>query len=173
MELNAEVQRIQPTVAMKLFYCFFLNEEAEDLIFLSSISLDHQPNKERVYTDNLQRSRIEYGSCSCNQLMASYIFENTKLTIGEKVELKIQAKVNSIEDSFALENLRKGKQYLKIDCLQFDFLIQVGQPTACIVIYDVLCLNWQPVVRFYGARYWNPQIVYCGINNNNNTSILV
>ena len=40
---------------------FFLNEEA--------VSLDHQPNKERVYTDNLQHSHIEYDSCFCNQLM--------------------------------------------------------------------------------------------------------
>ena len=126
VELNVEVQRIQPTVAIKLFCCFFLNEEAEDLLFLSSISLDHQSNKERVYTDNLQRSRTEFGSCSCNQSMALYIFENTKLTIGEKVELKIQAKANLINDSFTLENLRKGKQYLKINCLQFAFLIQVG-----------------------------------------------
>ena len=141
VELNVEVQQVQPTVAMKLFYCFFLNEEAEDLIFLSSISLDNQPNKERVYTDNLQRSRIEYGSCSCNQLMALYIFENTKLTIREKVELEIQAKANSINNLFILENLRKGKQYLKINCRQFDFLIQVGQPMACIIIHNVLSLN--------------------------------
>ena len=141
MELNVEVQRIQPTVAMKLFYCFFLTEEAEDLIFLFLISLDHQPNTKRVYTDNLQRSRIEYGSCSCNQLMALYIFENTKLTIREKVELEIQAKANSINNLFILENLRKGKQYLKINCRQFDFLIQVGQPMACIIIHNVLSLN--------------------------------
>ena len=158
---------------MKLFYCFFLNEESEVLIFLSSISLYCQPNKERVHTDNLKCSRIEYGSCSCNQLMALYIFESTKLTIGEKVNLKIQAKSNSINDSFTLENLCKGKKYLKIDFLQFDFLIQVGKPTASIVIHNVLNLNWNTVVCFYGELYWNPNIVYCGINNKNKTSILV
>ena len=116
---------------------------------------------------------MDYGSCSSNRLMSLYIFENTKSRFNKKVKSKIQAKANLINDSFTLENLRKGKQYLRIDCLQFDFLIQVGRPMACIIIHDVLRLNWQPVVCFHGARYWNPHIVYWGINNNNNTSILV
>ena len=75
MELNVEVYQIQSTVGMNLFYCFlFLIEEAEDLIFLSSIPLDDQPNTERVCSDNIQRSCMDYGSCSSNQSMSLYIF---------------------------------------------------------------------------------------------------
>ena len=139
---NVEVQQIHSTVEMNLFYCLFLNEEAEDLILLSSIHLENQPNKERVYLDNLQRSRMDYGSCFCNQLLSLYIFENTKSRIGEIVKSKIQAKAKSFDDSITLENPCKSEKYLKIECLQFDFFIKLGEPTDSIVIHNVLCLNW-------------------------------
>ena len=173
VELKVEVQHIQSTVEMNWFYCLFFNDEAEDLIVLSSITLKYQPNKERVYLDTLQRSRMDYGTYSSNRSISSYSFENTKSRITEKVKSKIQAKAKSIDDSITLENPSESERYLKIECLQFDSLIQVGWPRDSIVIHDVLRLNWQPVFRFYGARYWKSHIVCCGINNNNNTSILV
>ena len=116
---------------------------------------------------------MDYGSCSSNPLMSLYISETTKSRIREKIKLKIQAKVKLIGNSLTLENPCKGVRYLKLECLQFDFLIKLGQPTDSIVIHTVLCLNWQPVVRFYGAHYSNSHIIHCGINKNNKTSLLV
>ena len=108
-----------------------------------------------------------------NQVISSNTVENPKSRIRKKVKLKIPAKAKLIDNSITLENPSKSKRYLKIDCLQFDFLIQVGQPRYSIVIWNVLCLNWKPVVCFCGARYWKSHIDYCSINNNNNTPILV
>ena len=53
VELKVEAQQIQSTVEMNLFYCFFFfsSEEANDCIFLSLITLEDQPKKERMYLD--------------------------------------------------------------------------------------------------------------------------
>ena len=78
------------------------------------------------------------------------------------MKIPVKAKLNY--NSITLENPSKIERYLKINHLQFDFFIQVGQPSDSIVIHNVFCLNWQPVVCFYGVGYWKAHIVCCGIN---------
>ena len=102
VQLRVEAKQIQSTVEIKLFYCFFPSEEANDLIFLSSITLEDQPKKERMYLDTLH-----------NQVMSSNIVENPKSRIRKKVKSKIPVKAKSIDNSTTLENPSKSERYCK------------------------------------------------------------
>ena len=135
---------------------------------MSKISRKKQRRNLKLFT-NVFESIISFVICTLFKL--GFIIIESIFVKSFMIDFNSQAKVTSKIEVKIKE--RKGERYLKIDCLKFYFFIQVGQPTASIVIHNVLRLNWQPVVWFYGTRYWNPHIVYCGINNNNNTSILV
>ena len=73
------------------------------------------------------------------------------MKIQSKVTLTIQAE--KIQEGVTLPLYEK---YLKIEYLQFDFPIQLGQPRTMlnisvnsIVIRNFLCINWQPVLLLW------------------------